>query len=340
MTGTRALGRPTLDQVAARAGVGRGTASRVVNGSPQVTHATRAAVLQAIEELGYVPNRAARSLVTRRTDSVALVISESEDRLFGEPYFASVLRGISEVLLESSLQLLLTMVRSQAERRRTATYLTSQHVDGVLLLSLHGDDPLPFELESRGVPAVCGGRPLETAPSCYVDVDNRDGGRQAVEHLVARQRQRIALITGPQDMHSGRERLAGAREALAGAGLPDDPRLWVEGDYSERSGERAMRELVSRGVGFDGLFAGSDLMAVGALRVLRERGLATPRDVAVVGFDDSPVCRHTDPQLTTVHQPVEEMGRRMTRTLLARIEGKPWSAATILPTRLVVRGST
>src|SRR5882757_6765292 len=153
----RSAGRPTLDEVALRAGVGRGTVSRVVNGSPQVSPEARAAVQKAIDELGYVPNRAARALVTQRTDSVALVVSESEERVFGEPFFAGIIRGISSMLLETPLQLWLAIAQSKEERERVEYHLTPQHIDGVLLLSLHGNDPLPILLAQRGLPVVvCG----------------------------------------------------------------------------------------------------------------------------------------------------------------------------------------
>ena len=155
----RSPGRPTLDAVAARAGVGRGTASRVLNGSPQVSPQAKAAVEAAILELGYVPNRAARSLVTQRTDSVALVVSESQERVFGEPFFAGVLRGINSALMETPLQLWLAMAATAEQRQRVEHHLTDQHVDGVLLLSLHDDDPLPAMLRERGMPFVLGGRP-------------------------------------------------------------------------------------------------------------------------------------------------------------------------------------
>ena len=152
--------RPTLDQVAARAGVGRGTVSRVINGSSQVSERTRQTVLAAVTELGYVPNLAARALVTRRTDTVALVVSESEDRLFGEPFFAGVVRGISAGVTAAGRQLVLALTAGQDGERPIERYLTRQHVDGVLLLSLHGDDPLPRQLRERGLPVVLGGRPL------------------------------------------------------------------------------------------------------------------------------------------------------------------------------------
>jgi len=338
-TGTGARRPPTIDEVARQAGVGRGTASRVVNGSPHVSAAARSAVQEAVDLLGYVPNRAARSLVTRRTDTIALVVSEPNDRVFGEPYFGAIVRGIGERLGASRFQLLLTMAGTDRDRARVATYLTEQHVDGVLLLSLHGHDDLVDTLDARGVPTVCGGRVVGATPGCVVDVDNRSGGRAAVEHLLGLGRRRLAVLTGPQDMTSGRYRLAGAREAVAAAGL-DDQGLFVGfGDYSERSGERAMRGVLAAGVPVDAVFASSDLMAVGALRVLRQAGLRVPEDVALVGFDDSPVCRHTDPELTSVHQPIEEMGAVMADLLLGRIAGEPVAAETVLPTRLVVRGS-
>jgi DNA-binding LacI/PurR family transcriptional regulator len=165
--------RPTLEAVAALAGVSRGTVSRVINDSPQVSPRAREAVRAAIDELGFVPNRAARTLVTQRTDSVALVVSESEERFFAEPYFAAIVRGISSGLTGSGMQLLLAVAQSPTEREQLENYLTGQHVDGVLLVSLHGIDTLPARLESRGVPTVLGGRPLGVQPGACVDADNR-----------------------------------------------------------------------------------------------------------------------------------------------------------------------
>lgn len=334
-TGTR----PTLDEVARYAGVGRGTASRVLNDSPQVSPHARSAVLAAVEALGYVANPAARSLVTRRTDTVALVVSEAGDRLFGEPFFAATVRGISGRLSDSPYQLLLAMSGSERERARVAAYLTDQRVDGVLLLSLHADDDLPERLEARGVPTVVGGRPPTLQPACVVDVENRAGGALAVEHLLATGRRRIGIITGPQDMSSGRDRVEGALTALDDAGIDPARVPRATGDYSERSGELAMRELLE-GEPLDAVFAGSDLMAAGALRVLREFGVGVPDEVAVIGFDNAPVCRHTQPQLSTVAQPLEEMGATMAGLLVDRLAGREVPALTLLPTHLVVRSST
>jgi DNA-binding LacI/PurR family transcriptional regulator len=341
----RSAGRPTLDQVAARAGVGRGTVSRVVNGSPQVSAAAKAAVEQAIQELGYVPNRAARALVTQRTDSVALVVSESEERVFGEPFFAGIIRGISSMLLETPLQLWLAMAQSKAERERVEHHLTPQHVDGVLLLSLHGDDPLPALLAQRGLPVVLGGQPggkvkIASDQMSCVDADNVGGARTAVAHLLGRGRRRVAAIAGPQDMGVGVARLNGYRRALREARLPVDESQIGYGDFSEASGASAMRMLLDRHPDLDAVFAASDLMAVGAMRVLRERGRGVPGDVAVVGFEDSVLARQTEPPLTTVHQPVEAMGREMARLLVAHIRGEHVPAPlVVLDTHLVVRES-
>ncbi len=337
---TRSPGRPTLDEVAAYAGVGRGTVSRVVNGSPQVSPAARDAVERAILELGYVPNRAARALVTQRTDSVALVVSESEDRVFGEPFFAGIIRGISAALASTPLQLWLAMAQSRAERERLDSHLTPQHVDGVLLLSLHDDDPLPSLLLGRGLPVVYGGRPArmlhEADASDFVDVDNIGGARIATEHLLTIGRRHVATIAGPLDMGVGVARLEGYRMALGHNAAP----MIGYGDFSEGSGLAAMRTLLDEHPAIDAVFAASDPMALGALRALRERDLRVPEDVAIVGFDDSPLANQTDPTLTSMHQPVEEMGRAMAQLLYDKIRGvEPPEPYVILTAHLVRRQS-
>lgn len=329
--------RPTLEEVAARAGVGRGTVSRVVNGSPRVSAQAREAVLRAIEELGYVPNRAARALVTNRTDTVALVVAESDQRLFGEPYFAGIIRGIGNGLAGTGLQLLLALARTPDEYARLENYLTTQHVDGVLLTSLHAEDPLPAKLEGNGVPTVLGGRPPGLSPVSYVDVDNRSGAREAVGHLIEGGRRRIAALAGPQDMGVGIDRLAGYREALADAGLPE---FVAYGDFGEASGIAAAEELLAREPELDAVFAASDPMALGALRVLRRLGRRVPGDVAVIGFDDSAAAPLADPPLSSVHQSPEEMGGEMARLLISRIQGETLDdPVVILKPHLVLRES-
>lgn len=337
----RSGGRPTLEEVAARAGVGRGTASRVINGSPRVSAHTREAVEAAVAELGYVPNRAARALAGNRTDAIALVVPESESSFFAEPYFSDIVRGVGAALADTEMQLLLTLVGSDRERRRLAQYLTAHRVDGVLLVSVHADDPLPDLLEQLGMPAVMNGRRSATEPLPSVDSDNFEGARGAVEHLASRGRRSIATITGRLDVYASQRRLDGYRKAISEAGLEPDERLIAPADFSEEGGVRAMRELLARRPDVDAVFAASDLMAAGARQVLREAGRRIPDDVALIGFDDSAVARHMDPALTSVRQPIEEMGRTMTRVLLDMIAGRSDERPQIvLPTELVVRDSS
>lgn len=329
----RSAGRPTLEEVAARAGVGRGTVSRVVNGSAQVSPKARKMVQDAIDELGYVPNRAARALVTQRTDSIALVVFESGERFFAEPFFGRIVQSVSSVLVARNLQMVLMIAQAPEERRQLEGYLTRQHVDGALLLSLHGDDPLPMILEERGVPTVRAGRPAHPGPSSLVDADNRGGARAAVTYLQEQGRRCIATITGPMDMAPGIARYQGYRDVVG-----DGPA--ATGDFGEISGAMAMEWLLTNYPQLDAVFAASDMMAAGALRVLRRSGRRVPEDVAVVGFDDSVIARHTDPPLTSVYQPIEQMGQEMVRLLLAKLDGdEPVEHETVLPTRLILRGS-
>ncbi|GAX49002.1 LacI family DNA-binding transcriptional regulator [Streptomyces olivochromogenes] len=343
---TETASRPTLEAVAARAGVSRATASRVVNGGDGVREPLVERVRRAVEELGYVPNQAARSLVTRRHDAVAVVIAEPETRVFADPFFALQLRGISKELTAHDSQLVLLLTEGRDDHARVGRYLAGGHVDGALVFSLHLDDPLPQLIHGAGVPTVFGGRPGwgdGARRAVYVDSDNRGGAREAVRHLVGLGRTRVAHITGALDQTSAVDRLDGFRDVMGDA----DPGLVVEGDFTPAGGERAMRELLERCPDVDAVFAANDLTASGALRVLRERGRRVPDDVAVIGFDDMlPVAEQTDPPLTTVRQDIEEMGRLMARLLLrdlGRRTGKQGAdggpAGVVLPTTLVRRVS-
>ncbi|MGV9457123.1 LacI family DNA-binding transcriptional regulator [Streptomyces sp. NPDC003635] len=338
MTGNR---RPTIKTVAARAGVGRTTVSRVINGSELVSADARARVLAAIKELDYVPNSVARGLVTNRTNAVALVIPESESRLGSEPYFAALIRGVSGALSETRTQLQLMLVRDQSERDQLAASVATRRVDGVLLVSVHADDQLPGMLEEMGLPTVLAGRRDENEPLSYVTADNAGGAAAAVRHLLGSGRRRIATITGALDMDVGRSRLEGWRAAHEEAGIPADELLVEVGDFTEEGGRRAMRSLLERAPDLDAVFAASDLMAVSALSELRRQGRQVPGDVAVVGFEDSVLARHTNPPLTTIRQPVEELGRTMAAILLDEIsEVASVERQLTLPTELVVRESS
>ncbi|MFD5494685.1 LacI family DNA-binding transcriptional regulator [Streptomyces sp. NPDC001812] len=332
----RSGGRPTLEEVAVRAGVGRGTVSRVINGSPRVSDATRAAVEAAVAELGYVPNTAARALAANRTDAIALVVPEPETRFFAEPYFSDMLRGVGAALSDTEMQLLLIFAGSDRERQRLADYLAAHRVDGVLLVSVHADDPLPDMLARLEIPAVISGPRSAAETLTSVDSDNYGGARQAVEHLLGRGRRRIAHITGRLDVYGAQRRIDGYRDALRDAGHEVDDLLVEAGDFSEEGGRHAMAALLERRPDLDAVFAASDVTAAGARHALREAGRRIPDDVALVGYDDSAIARHMDPPLTSVRQPIEEMGHRMIDLLLAEIADRRPSASRGLERRQVV----
>jgi DNA-binding LacI/PurR family transcriptional regulator len=332
----------TLEAVALEAGVSRATVSRVVNGSTRVKPATRRVVERAVRRLGYVPNRAARSLVTRRTDSVGLVIPEPTTKLFGDPFFPRLIRGINSILGEADELLVLLTPQSAQDEDQLGRYLVSGHLDGAMLVSLHGADPLPSFLAERGIPVVVGGRPMRGTPVDYVDVDNVQGAVQAVQHLLGLGRRRIVTVTGPLDMAPAQDRLAGYRDALAGAGIDHDPTLELSGAFEQATARDAVEDFIATGGGtFDAVFAASDAMALGAMSAIRRAGLRVPEDVAVIGYDDSALALASDPPLSSVRQPIEEMGREMARALLAQLgRSRQVPRSVVLATELVVRASS
>jgi DNA-binding LacI/PurR family transcriptional regulator len=337
-TGAR-RGRPTLDAVAARAGVSRATASRVVNGSATVAPAVRLAVQRAIEELGYTPNLAARALASRRSDTATVVIAEPPAEAFACPILGELIDGARRELRRSSWGLRVVVTApSEPDFRSYQAQLTGGHEDGVILLSLRRGNPLPGALARAGVPAVTFGRVPDPTPALpYVDSANRDGAEQAVRWLLGLGRTRIATIAGPRDMPSGVERLDGYRAAL---GDRFRPSLVEPGDYREPTGERAMAALLAREPDLDAVFVANDFMAFGALRALHAAGRTVPDDVALVGFDDVDRCDRAEPALTTIRQPIAQIGRELVRLLRARWEGTAAAAGpVILPTELVVRQS-
>ena len=338
----KAIGRRvTLEEVAPMAGVSRATVSRVVNGSPKVSPEARRAVEKAIARLGYVPNRAARSLVTRRSDSIGVVIPAPTARLFTDPFFLLFLNGIGTALAPRGIQLVLLMPQSGEEEKRLEQYVAAGHIDGVVLTALHGDDPLPERLAARGVPVVVNGRPPRGAQASYVDVDSRGGAATATAHLLAQGRRKVATITGSLDMPAALDRLLGFRDALEAAGLPIDPSLEEVGDFSQEGATRAMNLLLERQPDLDGLFVASDSMAAMALGVLQSAGRRVPDDVAVVGFDDQPIAGTTRPPLSSVRHPIEAMSHEMVRLLLHSIEARDHVPRQVMfPTELVIRESS
>ena len=332
----RVLKVPTLDEVAQRAGVSRSVASRAMNNARNVSPAKREAVARAATELGYVPNATARALATSTGGSVVLAVSDDDPALFGDPFFSQVLVGVAGALDRSELDLTLMLASSERGQARLERVLRSRRSDGLMLMALRGDDPLNRLVAATELPVVVGGRPLHGEARWYVDVDNRGGARLAVEHLLGSGRTRIATITGPMDLQASVARYDGFVDAMAVARRRSD--LVEHADFSFEGGARAMDRLLAVHPDIDGVFAASDNMAAGAVRTLKAQGRRVPDDVAVVGFDDLEIARHTEPALTTVSQPIRGLGQEMA-TMLVRLIGGESPTPVILPTRLVVRGS-
>ncbi|MGH3504998.1 MAG: LacI family DNA-binding transcriptional regulator [Nocardioidaceae bacterium] len=337
-SGSGTQGAPTLEAVAASAGVSRATASRVLRGASNVSERARTAVLAAADALSYTPNRAARALVTGHSDSVVFLVDETEDRLFADPFFLGTLRGSQTQIASAGFQLVFTVTSSAEDHQRFLHFATSGHVDGVLLASLHGQDKLPQELESLGVPTVLLGRPLSgSANLYYVDADNVGGAATATSYLIDSGRTTVATVTGPQDMCAGQDRLTGYRDALQKANLPEQDDLVGEGGFTLSSGFDAMTQLLETRPDIDAVFAASDLTALGAMRAIELSGRRIHDDVAVVGFDDIPDARQARPALTTIRQPLAELGQTLSRLLLRRVYGEHPPQASVLPVQLIER---
>ncbi|MER7950536.1 LacI family DNA-binding transcriptional regulator [Streptomyces sp. NPDC096079] len=334
---------PTLEDVAREAGVSRATVSRVVNGVRNVAPDIQRSVRDAIARIGYTPNQAARSLVTRRTGTVALVLSATgrsfTARVFSDPFFGRVVDGVLPVLRRRGIQPVLLVAESEQARTRLVEYLGQGGADGALVVPLDEHDPLPAMLTAAGLPTVLFGRPREGDGCGFVDLDNTAGARLAAEHLWATGRRRPATIAAPATAPTADARLDGFRDALAARGITSVP--VVRGRFTVDSGRRAMAKLLKDHPGTDAVFAANDLMAQGACQYLREQGVAVPGAVAVVGFDDSVAARKARPQLTTVRQPVERMAAAMAGLLVEQLDGtRSEPGAKVFEPVLVVRAST
>ncbi|MBV1855441.1 LacI family DNA-binding transcriptional regulator [Catellatospora tritici] len=338
---------PTLEDVAQVAGVSRATVSRVINNIRNVDPALHKTVWDAVTATGYVPNRAARSLVTGRTGAIALVVSEAESRtaddpfmgrFFSDPFFGRVVGGVLSVLRPVGVHLALTLAGDEEACQKVVADVRQGQVDGVVVISLHPHDELPGLLADAAVPAVLYGRPASPMPISYVDVATYNGARLAADHLAARGCQHVATISGSVDMPAGADRLNGFREAMAKHGFAYVPSY--DGGFTQDGAERAMEQLLREYPEVDGVFVASDVMAQGALMVLRDHGKSVPGDVAVIGFDDSSAATTGRPPLTTVRQPVEDMAAEMARLLLARIDQRGHrTTSVIFEPELVVRQS-
>lgn len=330
--------RPTLVDVARLAGVSRATAARVMAGETHVGPRRAAAVQQAAKELGYEANSAARVLRGGRAGSIALILAFNElDSLTGT-FFTSVLKGAAKGLYAGEIQPVL-LPADNDDGDRIPRFLRSGAVDGAIVILQHEITHLAQALAGSPVPIAWVGRPrVDLAPDAIVvDSDNYGGGRLAARALVEAGRRRLGVIAGPRDMEPARERIRGWHDELTELGIHHTP--IVHGEFTLVSGSAAMARLLQRHPDLDGVFASSDLMASGAIQVLRAAGREVPTDVAVVGFDDVVLAATMDPALTTVRQPLEDMGRVAAETILAVVKGGAVDRQPVLATVLVQRES-
>jgi len=332
---------PTLEEVARLASVSRSTVSRVINDHPNVRSDTRERVWQAIRESGYQPHAVARSLATNRTHIIGMIIPETVTTLFADPFFPLLIRGATRSCNAHHYQLLLSLSDDPVEQEGMyQRVLCNGYLDGMIVASASLDDPLIPALLRDNIPFVSVGRhPDERV--LYVDVDNVGGARMAVEHLIRLGHQRIATITGPLNMVSGQDRLEGYRQALRAHRIPVKEELIVEGDYTENGGMVSMQRLLPASP--SAVFVASDMMAIGALKALRQANWQVPQDIALVSFDDVPIASAIEPALTTVRQPIESMGSMAIEVLLNTLESSPQEGAPVhrivFPVELIIRAS-
>ncbi|MCL2316820.1 MAG: LacI family transcriptional regulator [Actinomycetia bacterium] len=311
--------RVTLDDVARAAGVSRATASRALSGDGSAASATRERVRLAARELGFAPNQAARTLAGRRTEAIALVIPEPDALVLADPFLTGMIVGVSEAFHTTPYQLILVIVRPDEPAVKNARVLRPDYVDGAIIVSHHRSGAISQLLTDNDIPAVFVGRPWVRADKSvmYVDVDNVTGGRLATQRLLDGGAARIACLAGPSDMTPVMDRTAGWHQALDAAGRVGGP--LEHAPFTLQGGVNAMRAILRRDAGVDGVFAQSDLLAVGAMQALAEAGRSVPHDVKVVGVDDAAVARTSIPPLTTVTNPAAELAVAASRMLMRAI---------------------
>jgi LacI family transcriptional regulator len=327
-----------LEDIARLAGVSRSTVSRVINDDPHVGNDTRARVLEIIKQANYQPNMAARGLAAGRTRILGIVIPRGVADLFSDPYFPLLIQAISSACNARDYSVMLWLAEPEHERRMIRKILYSGLIDGAIVACALMDDPLVGAFAEGRLPFILVGRHAGGGAVSYVDIDNVSASRDIVLHLLRLGYRRVATIAGPRNMIPGVDRLEGYVTGLRQRGLVPDPNLIVEGDFTEAGGRAAMQRLLPHAP--EAVFAASDMMALGALRALRESGRQVPEDVAVVGFDDMPFAARTDPPLTTVRQPIHRTGVTAAETLIDMLDHPDATPRRIiLPTEIAVRES-
>src|SRR5713101_2590999 len=312
----------TIEHIASLAEVSRSTVSRVLNNHPSVRPNVRERVLQVIREQNYTPQAAARSLASSRSDTIGVLIPRSAGFSLGDPFIASMIRSLFEASAQRGYFALLAMLTAEMEPGFYDRILRSRHFDGVIMLSSDIDDPILPLLIKDGIPLVLVGRHPYFVNVASVDVENREGAHHAVAYLIDLGHRRIGLINGELQMEAAQARRDGYKQALLEAGIGIDADLMVEGFYSETAAHQAMLKLVDLPHPPTAVFAASDTMATGALRAARQRELRVPDEMAMVSFDDLPLAALATPPLSSVHQPVGEMGAQAVRLLIEQIRGQ------------------
>jgi len=330
----------TIKEIAKLAGVSRSTVSRVINHDPNVSEQTRRKVQAIIDELGYQPNPVARSLISGRTHVLGLVIPMTYSNMFTDPFFGLLAQGISSTCTANNYTLMLWLIEPDYEKRVNDNILNNRLIDGMILASNMIKDPLIEGLIARNVPLVQIGRNNYPDISS-VDADNIYGAMTAVRYLLSIGRKNLATVTGNMDLYSGRDRLTGFQQELQEHNLPICEDRIVFGDYTE-IGAYEQTKLLIKQASFDGLFVASDIMSFGTLQALQEAGLRVPEDVALVSFDDIPAAARHKPALTTVRQPIHQMGAIAAQTLIDQLDSKHslTHRRIILPTELILRETT
>jgi LacI family transcriptional regulator len=330
----------TLEDIAELAGVSRSTVSRVINEQPNVRTDVRKRVLEVIQNTGYHPNAAARTLASQRSWTIGLILPLSVSIFFTDPYYPHLTKGIAQACNQNDYTLALFLVSSKDDEEKMFPRISKRSLlDGVIVQSgHHGDQGIIGKLVDASMPLVVMGRPFRSDNVSYIDIDNVNSAYNAVTHLVRLGYQRIATITGPTTSTVGIDRKEGYKKALLERGRVIDASLIKEGDFTEAGGYYAMQQLLSAKP--DAIFAASDIMAIGAMRAVRDAGLCVPDDIAFVGFDDLPLAPLSDVQLTTIRQPVVPFGVKAVEVLIDLIENGPVPPRhIIMDTELVIRAS-
>lgn len=329
--------RATVKDVASEAGVSRGTVSRVLNGHPYVSDEARDAIDRAIAKTGFVPNRAARSLVMQSSQAIGLIVHEPHSLFVEDPNIGSILLGANAALSEADYQLSCLIADGERDIERLSRYLSGGLIDGVIIVSARVADPITRTIASLGLPAVYVGHPRDIGDAAFVSIDNRGAAREITARLAATGKRRIGMIAAALDRDSGSDRLAGFVDAL---GARFDPQL-VESVplYSHADGTAGMRALLERAPDIDGVFASSDAVAAGAIDVLTASGRSIPEEIGIVGFDDSSWATRCVPALSTVHQPAVEVGRAAAESVLAQLRGQPATNRSLIRCPIVWRES-